>query len=204
MAPEVRDRVFEPFFTTKEKGRGTGLGLDYGFVKQCGGHVTIYSEVGHGTTFNLYFPRADQPPLAKTGDKGKEAAQYRTRETILVVEDDARVRQLTLRRLKLIGYQVLEANDGPRAIAILDRDQSIDLVFTDLIMPGGMSGHDVAVRAQELRPSIKVLLTSGYAEELVHGDDLERTQFKVLRKPYHLSDLEAALREVLSVPTEPA
>lgn len=160
MPPEVRDRVFEPFFTTKEKGRGTGLGL-YGFVKQCVRHVTIYSEVGHGTTFNLYFPCADQPPLAKTGDKGKGAAQYRTRETILVVEDDARVRQLTLRRLQLIGYQVLEANDGPRAIAILDRDQPIDLVFTDLIMPGGMSGHDVAVRSQELRPSIKVFADLG-------------------------------------------
>jgi PAS domain S-box-containing protein len=199
MEPEIRDRVFEPFFTTKEKGRGTGLGLAmvYGFVKQSGGHVTIYSEPGLGTTINLYFPRSDAPsgksPLAKdtaTPDVG-------VRETVLVVEDDNRVRQLTIKRLKLIGYQVLEANDGPAALEILKRGDAVDLVFTDLIMPGGLSGREVAMRARKLKPGVKVLLTSGYAEELVHGDDLQREQLKVLRKPYQQADLIAALRDVL-------
>jgi PAS domain S-box-containing protein len=200
MAPEVRDRAFEPFFTTKEMGRGTGLGLAmvYGFVKQSGGHITIYSEVGHGTTINLYFPRADAGFVAAAPGKVKGQFDPRARETILVVEDDARVRQLTITRLKMIGYQVLEASDGPKALDILRRNGAVDLVFTDLIMPGGLSGREVAIRARELKPGIKVLLTSGYAEELVHGDDLQRERLKVLRKPYQQADLVAALREVLA------
>ena len=108
------------------------------------------------------------------------------------------MRRLTITRLKLIGYQVLEASDGPRALDILSKTPLVDLVFTDLIMPGGMSGREVAARARQLRPGIKVLLTSGYAEELVHGDDLLREQLKVLRKPYHQADLVAALRDVLT------
>jgi PAS domain S-box-containing protein len=203
MPPEVRDRVFEPFFTTKEKGRGTGLGLAmvYGFVKQSGGHVTIYSEVGLGTTFNLYFPRADGVAREASAQL-QGTADPAARETILVVEDDERVRRLTITRLQLIGYQVLEASDGPKALEILSRSDEVDLVFTDLIMPGGMSGRDVAARARQLKPDIKVLLTSGYAEELVHGDDLERERLKVLRKPYHQADLVAVLREVLATPAE--
>jgi signal transduction histidine kinase/CheY-like chemotaxis protein len=197
MPPEVRDRVFEPFFTTKDKGRGTGLGLAmvYGFVKQSGGHITIYSEQGHGTTFNLYLPRA--PASATSAAEKPIYTDPHARETILVVEDDERVRKLTIRRLKLIGYNVLEAKDGPAAVEILRSDEAIDLVFTDLIMPGGLSGRDVANKARELKPGIKVLLTSGYAEELVHGDDLRQERLMVLRKPYQQADLVAALREVL-------
>ena len=199
MDPLVRDRVFEPFFTTKEKGRGTGLGLAmvYGFVKQSGGHVTIYSEPGHGTTINLYFPRSDA--LAPDTYSAKNASDTAgpPRETILVVEDDSRVRQLTIKRLKLIGYEVLEASDGPTALEILNRGDAVDLVFTDLIMPGGLSGRDVAIRARQIKPGIKVLLTSGYAEELVRGDDLQRENLKVLRKPYQQADLVKALRQVL-------
>jgi len=198
MEAAIRDRVFEPFFTTKEKGRGTGLGLAmvYGFVKQSGGHVTIYSEPGHGTTINLYFPRSDAPSAATVASNEQDTRQP-VRETILVVEDDSRVRQLTIRRLKLIGYEVLEASDGPAALQILERGDPIDLVFTDLIMPGGLSGREVAIRAREIKPGIKVLLTSGYAEELVRGDDLQRENLKVLRKPYQQADLVAALRDVL-------
>ena len=133
-------------------------------------------------------PRSDLDPQA--------------RETILVVEDDARVRLLTIRRLELIGYQVLEAPDGPTALEILGGNDQIDLVFTDLIMPGGLSGREVAMRARQLRPGIKVLLTSGYAEELIHGDELQREQLKVLRKPYQQADLAAALRDVLGSPAE--
>jgi PAS domain S-box-containing protein len=199
MEPEIRDRVFEPFFTTKEKGRGTGLGLAmvYGFVKQSGGHVTIYSEPGHGTTINLYFPRSDAPPVDTVAPSSVHDAAVPVRETILVVEDDSRVRELTIKRLKLIGYHVLEASDGPAALKILERGDHVDLVFTDLIMPGGLSGRDVAVRAREIKPGVKVLLTSGYAEELVRGDDLQRENLKVLRKPYQQTDLVTALRDVL-------
>ena len=199
MPPEVRDRVFEPFFTTKDKGRGTGLGLAmvYGFVKQCGGHVTIDSEVGRGTTFNLFFPRADGA-AERVSEETKADTSSQASETILVVEDDERVRRLTIARLKLIGYQVLEASDGPKAIDILRRGYPVDLVFTDLIMPGGMSGREVAARARQLKPGIKVLLTSGYSEGLVHAEDLERERLKVLRKPYHQADLIAALHDALA------
>jgi PAS domain S-box-containing protein len=199
MEPAVRDRVFEPFFTTKEKGGGTGLGLAmvYGFVKQSGGHVTIYSEPGHGTTMNLYFPRSDAPSESRQGGEAAAEAPAPMPEIILVVEDDSRVRQLTIKRLKLIGYEVLEASDGPAALEILRRGSPVDLVFTDLIMPGGLSGRDVAIQAREMKPGIKVLLTSGYAEELVRGDGLQRDNLRVLRKPYQQSDLVAALREVL-------
>jgi CheY-like chemotaxis protein len=189
MPPGVRDRVFEPFFTTKDKGStGLGLAMVYGFVKQSGGHVTIYSDVGHGTTFNLYFPRADGA-TSEASQKLEDAADPAARETILVVEDDDRVRRLTITRLKLIGYQVLEASDGPKALDILSLGPSVDLVFTDLIMPGGMSGREVVARARQLKPGIKVLLTSGYVEELMHADDLEREQLKLLRKPYQQAEL---------------
>ena len=198
MEPEIRDRVFEPFFTTKEKGRGTGLGLAmvYGFVKQSGGHVTIYSEPGLGTTINLYFPRSDAASVSRCRANKGAARSPRARDGAGGGRRQ-RVRQLTIKRLKLIGYQVLEASDGPAALEILSRGDAVDLVFTDLIMPGGLSGREVAIRARELKPGVKVLLTSGYAEELVHGDDLQREQFKVLRKPYQQADLVAALREVL-------
>jgi PAS domain S-box-containing protein len=200
MPPEVRDRVFEPFFTTKEKGRGTGLGLAmvYGFVKQSGGHVTIYSEPGLGTTLNLYFPRSADTAMQEGTAAGDGDAVTDARQTILVVEDDARVRNLTIKRLKLIGHNVLEASDGPSALEVLKRGEPVDLVFTDLIMPGGLSGRDVALRAREIRPGIKVLLTSGYAEELVRGAELQRENLKVLRKPYRQADLVAALRDVLT------
>jgi PAS domain S-box-containing protein len=196
MRSEVRDRVFEPFFTTKEKGRGTGLGLAmvYGFVTQSGGHITIYSEVGHGTTFHLYFPRADgasTQPVANV----KLAGAPEARETVLVVEDDDRVRQLTIRRLKLIGYDVLEASDGTKALDILSTERAIELLFTDVVMPGGISGRELAARARHLKPGIKILLTSGY-EHFVDGEDLHR--FRVLRKPYSQADLVRALREILT------
>jgi nitrogen-specific signal transduction histidine kinase/CheY-like chemotaxis protein len=199
MEPHVRDRVFEPFFTTKEKGRGTGLGLAmvYGFVKQSGGHVTIYSEPDHGTTINLYFPRADGAPVAATADTVRTETGVAARETILVVEDDERVRQLTIKRLKLIGYEILEARDGPTALEMLRSGAPVDLVFTDLVRPGGLSGREVAIRARTIKPGVKVLLTSGYAEELVRADDLRREQLKVLRKPYKQADLAAAMREAL-------
>jgi PAS domain S-box-containing protein len=202
MPAEVRDRVFEPFFTTKEKGRGTGLGLAmvYGFVKQLGGHVTIYSEVGQGTTVNLYLPRAGAPAVERHASAGTAATpESRVRRVILVVEDDERVRQLTVKRLKMIGHDVIEARDGSEALNLLQTGTHVDLVFADVVMPGGLSGLDVAHKARGLKPGIKVLLTTGYAEDLARADDLEPESFKVLRKPYRQVELAMALRDVLDI-----
>jgi CheY-like chemotaxis protein len=180
-------------------GRGTGLGLAmvYGFVKQMGGHVSIYSEVGQGTTVNLYLPRARVPAVERRASQDVAPPDPRSRRVILVVEDDERVRQLTVRRLKMIGHNVIEARDGVEAVNLLQSGAHIDLVFTDMIMPGGLSGRDVAHRARDLKPGIKVLLTTGYAEDLGHADDLESESLKVLRKPYRQAELAMALREVL-------
>jgi len=199
MPPEVRDRVFEPFFTTKELGRGTGLGLAmvYGFVKQSGGHVTLYSEVGHGTTINLYLPRTAEMRECQSWGAELDYGESRGREVILVVEDDERVRRITVTRLRMIGYEVLEAHDGPTALQVLDGRSHIDVLFTDLIMPGGLSGRDIATRARELMPEIRVLLTSGYAEDVVRADELQRERLSVLRKPYGQAELVTALRNVL-------
>jgi CheY-like chemotaxis protein len=201
MPAEVRDRVFEPFFTTKEKGRGTGLGLAmvYGFVKQLGGHVTIYSEVGQGTTVNLYLPRAGAPAVERRASQDVAPPDPRSRQVILVVEDDERVRQLTVTRLKMIGHDVIEARDGFEALNLLQSGAHVDLVFTDMVMPGGLSGRDVARKARDLKPGIKVLLTTGYAEDLAHADDLEQECLKVLRKPYRQAELAMALREALDM-----
>ena len=199
MAPEVRERAFEPFFTTKEKGRGTGLGLAmvYGFVKQSGGHITIYSELGHGTTFNLYLPRTGKAAAEHASASSADTTALE-RGVVLVVEDDPGVRELTVARLKAIGYRVLEAADGRMATEVLKSSEPVDLVFTDLVMPGGLSGRDVAILASEMRPGVKVLLTSGWAEDLVLDDHPGLAQLKMLRKPYRQADLVAALREVFS------
>jgi CheY-like chemotaxis protein len=201
MPAEVRDRVFEPFFTTKEKGRGTGLGLAmvYGFVKQLGGHVTIYSEVGQGTTVNLYLPRAGAPAVERHASPSMAAPESKLRRVILLVEDDERVRQLTVTRLKMIGHDVIEARDGFEALNLLQSGAHVDLVFTDMVMPGGLSGRDVARKARDLKPGIKVLLTTGYAEDLAYADDLQQECLKVLRKPYRQAELVMALRDVLDM-----
>lgn len=200
MPEYVRERVFEPFFTTKELGRGTGLGLSmvYGFAKQSEGNVTIYSEVGVGTTVNLYLPRhlsgvADTEML-----KTETAIEPARGELILVVEDDTRVRRLTLKRLNDLGYRTLEAASGAEALIEFKKTDKIDLVFTDLVMPGGMSGYELAAEVRKLRPQVKVLLTSGYAEELTHSDKLIEGSLNLLRKPYRQADLAGSIREELN------
>ncbi|MGE3875885.1 MAG: PAS domain S-box protein [Parvibaculaceae bacterium] len=200
MSAEVRDRAFEPFFTTKTRGHGTGLGLSmvYGFAKQSGGHVTIYSEMNHGTTINIYLPRAS----GSTTDAETAAAEDRLSadrsETILVVEDDDGVRNLTVTRLVTLGFKIHESPDGASAIKLLESGLRVDLLFSDLVMPGGMTGYDVARRAKEIDPKIRILLTSGYAEDLLRADDLG--SLKLLRKPYRLADLRKALDAAFSDP----
>ena len=157
----IRDKVFEPFFTTKEAGKGTGLGLSmvYGFMKQSGGHAKIYSEEGHGTTVKLYLPRA-QPGAGAAAPRATEAPLPRGSEVVLVVEDDALVRANVVKRLELLGYRTIAAATGAEALAIVRKGDAFDLLFTDIVMPGGMSGRQLAEAVAALRPDVKVLYTS--------------------------------------------
>ena len=193
---EIVSKIFDPFFTTKAAGVGTGLGLSmvYGFVKQSGGYLSVYSEVGQGTTFRLHFPRSAAPAEA-----AEVAAENRApgEERILVVEDDADLRATAVVMLGRIGYSVLEAHDGPSAIAMLERHPEVDLVFTDMAMPGGMSGADVARSARGLRPDIRVLYTSGYAERALAQKAAKDRRVTVLSKPYSRQELAAAIRTAL-------
>jgi CheY-like chemotaxis protein len=195
MTPEVRQRAFEPFFTAKGPGGGSGLGLSmvYGFVKQSGGDVQIYSEVGRGTTVRIYLPIR--------GDAGPVATKRPTRavgggETILVVEDDPRVRRVSVRRLRELGYAVVEVDGGTAALAILDEGGPLDLVFTDIVMPGGMTGMDLARQVRARRPGLKVLFTSGYADPATFQGGMTADD-GWLGKPYSRADLASKLRELL-------
>jgi signal transduction histidine kinase/ActR/RegA family two-component response regulator len=194
-------RVFEPFFTTKEKGKGTGLGLAmvYGFVKQSGGHVGIYSERGHGTTVKLYLPRA-VGPRAETAPPVAAAELRGGAETVLVVEDDEPVRLLAGLELRAMGYRVIEAASGAEAMRVLEQGETVDLLFTDIVMPGGMSGRELADAAWRLRPGLRVLFTSGYTENaIVHHGRLD-PGVQLLPKPYRRADLARAVRVALERP----
>jgi PAS domain S-box-containing protein len=198
--PDVLERVFEPFFTTKEVGRGTGLGLSmvYGFAKQSGGHVKIYSEVGHGTRITLYLPRTaaaerDSEPVAAPAVRAHPAGH----ETILVVEDSESVRKVAVSILRGLGYQVLEAEDGPSALTILAGGEAIDLLFTDLIMPNGIDGEELLKRAHVLRPRLKALFTSGYSEHFLHSRGNADAGVPLLNKPYRVQKLSEAVRKAL-------
>ncbi len=196
----VLERAFEPFFTTKEVGRGTGLGLAmvYGFAKQSGGYATIYSELGHGTTVNIYLPRAGVNAGQTVAAPASLTVNAGGGETILVVEDEERVLRLAVTRLEELGYRVLEASNGVMALQILDSGTSIDLVFTDLIMPCGVSGLELARRAHAINPAVKVLLTTGYSQELINAEDAREDHFRVLRKPYRLAELAKAIRDAIA------
>ena len=198
MTQDVVQRVFEPFFTTKEVGKGTGLGLSmvYGFVRQTGGHVKIYSEVGYGTSVKMYFPRAAEGTELAEATPEAGSALPSGHEAILVVEDDARVRDHVSGQLKHLGYRITSAKDGPEALNIL-KGTTFDLLFTDVVMPGGLTGRDLAENAKQLKPSIKVLYTSGYTQDaIVHHGRLD-AGVHLLSKPYRLRDLAGKVRAVL-------
>ena len=193
----IRDRVFEPFFTTKEIGKGTGLGLSmvYGYVKQSRGHIKIYSEEGHGTTIQLYLPRITDQPLSVV-------AEHRTipggRETILVVEDDDLVRNYVLVQLDSLGYSTLFASNAAEALAIVESGARFDLLFTDVILTGGLNGRQLADEVKKRRPGMKVLFTSGYTDNaIVHHGRLDADAI-LLAKPYHKADLARKIREALA------
>lgn len=194
MPDAVKSRVMEPFFTTKEQGKGTGLGLSmvHGFAKQSGGHLDIYSELGHGTSVNLYLPvvGASADEVAIANDNGNTNIQVN--QTVLVVEDDARVRRTTVARLEQLAYQVVQAESGPQALDILAKRNDIDVVFTDMIMPGGMTGAELLVQVQDLYPQIKQIITSGYAEDGTIPND----GTPCLRKPYSLAEMSKVFRQL--------
>jgi PAS domain S-box-containing protein len=191
-------RAFEPFFTTKPVGKGTGLGLSqvYGFVKQSGGHVKIYSELGHGTTVRVYLPRLSG--VAADSDPDEESTLPEgNAETILVLEDDDDVRTYSVDILRELGYRVLEAHDGPSALRLLERQARVDLLFSDVVLPGGMTGAEVAARAREIRPTLKVLFTTGYARNaIIHHGRLDKG-VELITKPFTYADLAAKVRDVI-------
>jgi len=200
MTEEIRHQAFEPFFTTKQKGNGTGLGLAmvHGFAKQSGGHVAIYSEPGLGTTVNLYIPRAISK-IQDTRSASPSVAMVKkgNGEQILVVEDDARVRTITARRLEHLDYRVTTAENGDQALGILSDNSDFDLVFTDMIMPGKVAGYDLVKQIHKNYPEIAVLMTSGFAEDLINSDRLNSHAVKLLRKPYSHADLSTYIRDAL-------
>jgi CheY-like chemotaxis protein len=202
MPPEVLARAFEPFFTTKGIGKGSGLGLSmiYGFAKQSGGHLKIYSEVGHGTTVRLYLPRQASAAAAVAARPASAADHPRGGETILVVEDDPLVRNFVVFQLRDLGYRVVEAADGPAAEKLLEDGASVDLLLTDVVMPGGMTGRELADRTTRRRPGLKTLYTSGYTEDsIVHHGKLD-PGVHFLSKPFRRQDLAVKVRAALDGP----
>jgi CheY-like chemotaxis protein len=200
MEPATLDRVFEPFFTTKDVGRGTGLGLSmvYGFVKQSGGHVKIYSEPGEGTTVKIYLPRLHATVQEEPEPEIRFVPEGTRDETVLVCEDDDDVRAYSVEVLRELGYRVLEAHDGPSALRLLERQGGeVDLLFTDVVLPSGMMGNKLAEEARMIRPGLKVLFTSGYARSaIVHHGRLD-PGVELITKPFSYAELAARIRDLL-------
>jgi CheY-like chemotaxis protein len=208
MPKEVLERAVEPFFTTKREGVGTGLGLSmaFGFVKQSGGHFRLYSEVGHGTTVKMYFPRSHEAEAVVAVAPSSEVRGGT--ETILVVEDDLTVQVVVVELLRSLGYQVLKADDPDSALAVLRAGVRCDLLFTDVVMPGTMKSTELAHQAKLLLPDLQVLFTSGYTQNaIIHGGRLD-PGVQLLSKPYRREDLARKVRQLLTerpqVSPEPA
>ncbi|HYM79090.1 MAG TPA: ATP-binding protein [Candidatus Dormibacteraeota bacterium] len=203
MSTEILTHIFEPFYTTKELGKGTGLGLStvYGIVKQSGGYIWVYSEPGQGSTFKIYLPRMDQPAEKLGSEKGSNHVQRGT-ETLLLVEDDSQLRQLTSSILAHCGYKVLVAGSTDEALALCKTNyHEIELLVTDVVLPG-MNGRQLAEKVTQISPQVKVLYMSGYTSNaIVHHGVLDAGLW-FLHKPFSLSVLVAKVREVLDAPPD--
>ncbi len=199
MTPDVIARAFDPFFTTKPIGQGTGLGLSmvYGFVRQSGGQVRIYSEVGHGTTMCLYLPRHyGSSAESVAADAPATSAQARTGKTVLVVDDEPSVRMLVTEVLEELGYVSIEASDGPAGLRMLQSDMRVDLLVTDVGLPGGINGRQLADAARTTRPDLKVLFITGYAENAIIGNGQLAPNMGVLTKPFVMETLARRIIEM--------
>ena len=198
MPRDVISRAFEPFFTTKNVGEGSGLGLSMilGFAQQSGGTVRIYSEVGQGTSVRLFLPRAKEGSEELVAEPARAEIPLGHNETVLLVEDNDGVLRVAARMLKELNYSVVTAKDGPEALEILEGDMPVDLLFTDIVMPGGIDGFELGTRAKTLRSSIKVLHTSGFTRPSEHVDSRIVAE-PPLAKPYRKVDLAQRLRHLL-------
>ncbi len=213
MTSDICIKCTEPFFTTKKTGKGTGLGLSmvYGFVKRSGGHMNILSEPGKGTSVNLYLPRViehiDNDASSEDVAFGQHTRFQHGRETILVVDDEQALVDIATSNLHDLGYKTVQANNSKQALNILKSNDTIDLLFADVIMPGEMDGYELALSAQKLYPSLKILMSSGYSnrnDEFVDNSGVKRStsQYKLLKKPYNKSKLSAHIRQALDSETE--
>lgn len=204
MSPEAQSRAFEPFFTTKGDTGGNGLGLAtvYGFVRQSGGHVTLYSEPGLGTSIGLYFPAlsqtGDDVDLQKTPQEKQARGSLGQGETVLIVEDNPKVRKLTIQRIRDLGFNAEVAENGDEAYRMLKSGLHVDVLFSDLVMPGAMNGYDLAAKVTTEFPHLKVLLTSGYASDVVTTAMAHDRIYDILHKPYRQSDLAKRLQALMA------
>jgi CheY-like chemotaxis protein len=202
MPPEVIARAFDPFFTTKPIGQGTGLGLSmiYGFAKQSGGQVRIYSEVDQGTTVCLYLPRHHGvAPETEAIPDFADAPRAEQGETVLVIDDEPSIRMLVTEVLEDLGYTAIEAADGPSGLKVLQSDVRVDLLITDVGLPGGMNGRQVADAARVTRPGLKVLFITGYAENAAVGNGYLDAGMQVLTKPFVMETLATRIRDMIEL-----
>jgi CheY-like chemotaxis protein len=197
----MRDKIFDPFFTTKEMGKGTGLGLSmvYGFIKQSGGHIEVHSEEGHGTTFRLYLPPASDG-AEEAGAVAGLGPPTGAGHSVLVVDDDPLVRASLIAKLEDLGYQALAAANAEEALALVDQGCDLDVLLTDVVMPGAMSGVELAALVRQRRPLARVLFTSGYQENAIDRTRLA-SGIAFLNKPYRMTDLARTLRAALEEPS---
>jgi nitrogen-specific signal transduction histidine kinase len=199
MPKEVIERIFDPFFTTKPLGRGTGLGLSmvHGFVRQSGGQVRVYSELGHGTTMCLYLPRHHGELSGEESDQGPGINETGQGETVLVIDDEPTVRMLIVEVLEEAGYVAIEAEDGASGLRILQSDARIDLLITDVGLPGGMNGRQVADAARITRPNLKVLFVTGFAENAAVGNGHLEPGMEVMTKPFVMAELANKISDMV-------
>jgi CheY-like chemotaxis protein len=199
MTPDVVEKAFEPFFTTKALGEGTGLGLSqvYGFIKQSGGHIKIYSELGEGTTVRLYLPRLrERSPAVQEDTPVVQPPPLGGQETILIVEDNDEVRAYTTDILRELGYEVFEATEGDTALSLIASEPRIELLFTDVGLPGPFNGRQIADEARKLRSDLKVLFTTGYAQNaIIHQGRLD-LGVQLIVKPFNFAGLAAKIRQM--------